>query len=195
MQNNKSLIKEKIALAIHEHKKGNLEFAERTYKEILKTDSDNFEVVFLLGTLCAQIKKFEESKDLLIRSIKIKSYHADSHNNLGNVYKELGNFIEASRSYKKAISIDPKNVNFLNNYALTLYLVKNYQKCIDTYNKALSYDPGNTVINFNLAFAYKKIGKYEKSMNCLQIVLKKNPNNKNAKNIYENIKKELNEKK
>ena len=113
MSKDKILIKEKISLAIIEHKKGNINEAEKRYKIILSEDSNNFDVIFLLGTLYAQIKKYDLSKDLLIKAIKIKSYHADSHNNLGNVYKELGNYIEANRSYKRALNIDPKNINFL----------------------------------------------------------------------------------
>ena len=51
------------------------------------------------------------------------------------------------------------------------------------------------MINFNLSITYKVIGKYKESLDCLEKFLVMNPNNKNAQNIFQELKKKLNENK
>ena len=42
--------KETFDLAVENHKQNNFKTAENLYKEILKTDPDHFESIFLLGS-------------------------------------------------------------------------------------------------------------------------------------------------
>ena len=51
-----SLLEEAILL----HKKGQLKEAEKLYKSILKSSSNNFEVIHLLGIIKIQLKQFQD---------------------------------------------------------------------------------------------------------------------------------------
>jgi len=50
--------KETFDLAVQEHQKNNLQVAENLYKEIIKTNPNHFESIYLLGTLLIQKKRF-----------------------------------------------------------------------------------------------------------------------------------------
>ena len=54
--------KQTFAIAFQNHKENNLEVAEKLYKEILEKNPNYFQSNFLLGTLSAQIKKFDIAK-------------------------------------------------------------------------------------------------------------------------------------
>ena len=59
--NKKNLsIEETFTLAVQNHKKNNFEIAQDLYEKILKISPDHFKVIFLLGTLSAQIKNFDK---------------------------------------------------------------------------------------------------------------------------------------
>ena len=56
------------------HQKNNLVDAETLYNQILKIDSNHFETIFLLGSLYAQCRNFNKSKDAGLTYIK---YYGD----------------------------------------------------------------------------------------------------------------------
>ena len=72
---NKQTIKENFDFALENHKKNNLEVAEKLYKKILEEDPNHFPSTVLLGTLSAQTKNFDLAKQLLEKAIKINPNH------------------------------------------------------------------------------------------------------------------------
>ncbi len=52
-------IEETFDLAVKNQKKNNFQIAENLYKEALKINPNHFKSNFILGTLSAQIKKFD----------------------------------------------------------------------------------------------------------------------------------------
>ena len=83
-------INKTFSLALQNHRKNNFKIAESLYRKILTIDSNHFKSIFLLGSLLMQVKNFDEAKRLLQKAIEIQPDHADAHNNLGLVFKELG---------------------------------------------------------------------------------------------------------
>ena len=63
--------KETFALAVQNHQKNNLQVAENLYNEILKTNPNHFESIYLLGTLLIQKKDFNRSIQLLKKAVQI----------------------------------------------------------------------------------------------------------------------------
>ena len=89
--------KETFDLAVQNHQKNNFKVAEDLYKKVLKTNPNDFESIFLLGSLSIQTKNFNKALQLLNKAILIQPNHADAHNNLGNVLKELKEHQKAKR--------------------------------------------------------------------------------------------------
>ena len=83
------LINETFNLAYKNHEKNFFKKAEDLYKKILNIDSNHFESIFLLGTLYAQTKKFNEALQFLSKAKDIQPNNPDVYNNLGGVLKEL----------------------------------------------------------------------------------------------------------
>ena len=124
MKANKELIlEETFKLAYQKHKKNNFREAEKLYKTILKVHPDNFETIFLWGSLLIQINNFNKAKQLLSKAAIINPKHAETHNNLGIVFKKLGKHKKAINCFFKAIKINSKHPQAYNNSLLYLFLL------------------------------------------------------------------------
>ena len=95
MEKNNLQTNKTLGIAYENHKKGNLELAKCLYEKILKIDSNNFEAVFLLGSLFLQKKNFQEAIHFLNKAISIQPKHANSYQNLGYAFVELGEYEKA----------------------------------------------------------------------------------------------------
>ena len=93
----------KFDLAIKEHQLGNHEQAKKLYRKILTIDSNHFESNFYLGTLYAQSNNLNEALSLLNKAKEINPKVEDVHNNLGLIYKQLGEYKSAIDYLLKAI--------------------------------------------------------------------------------------------
>ena len=73
---------ETFALAVQNHNKNNLQVAENLYKEILKTNPNHIETIFLLGSLSAQTNNFDKAKKFF-KNIGIVNGNNKKENKLG----------------------------------------------------------------------------------------------------------------
>ena len=109
MEKNNLQTNQTLGIAYENHKKGNLELAKSLYEKILKIDSNNFEAIFLLGSLFLQTKNFQEAIHYLNKCILIQPEHANSYQNLGYAFVEIGEFEKAKGLFFKAIEIEPNH--------------------------------------------------------------------------------------
>ena len=100
MNKKNSQTKQILDMAYENHRKGNLKLAESLYKKIIKIESNNFEPIFLLGSLLLQKKNFDDAIPLLEKAILIEPNHANSYQNLGFALIEIGEFAKATEALK-----------------------------------------------------------------------------------------------
>ena len=183
MNEKKSLtIDETFALAVQNRQKNNLQVAENLYKEILKTNPDHFESIFDLGTLLAQIKRFDLAKPLIQKAIKIQPNYARAYNNLGNVLSELGENQKAISSYEKAIQIQTNYSQAHNNLGMLLQELGHHQKAVISYEKAIQIQPNYATAHNNLGNIQRELGEHQKAMSSFEKAIKIQPNYAQAHN-------------
>ena len=79
--------KETFDLAVQNHKKNNLQAAEKLYKEILKTNP-NFEGAYNnLGNVLHELGEFQKAVSCYEKAIQIQPNYANAHYNLGLIFK------------------------------------------------------------------------------------------------------------
>ena len=149
--------KETFDLAVKKHQNNYFQIAEKLYKEILKTNPDQFESNFALGTLLAQTKRFDLAKPFLQKAIQINPNYAAAHSTLGNIQRELGEQQKAISSYQKAIQISPNYASAYNNLAIMFRELGELQKAINCYEKAIQINPNNISVINGLSDLFKLI--------------------------------------
>ena len=192
-KNNDNSPNNKFALAVTYHQKGNLEAAEKIYKEILKFDSRHFQSLGNLGYLAYNIKKYGRAKKYLLKALEIFPKFEDAHNNIGNVYRQLGEIEKSIFHYNQSIQINPNNHHAYNNLGLTLKELGKVDEAIKNYKKAIFINKNYIEAYCNLAVTHNELGKYEKTKYYYQRALKINPNNSiinyNLGILYNDLKK------
>jgi tetratricopeptide (TPR) repeat protein len=104
-------VDEQIEYAISLQKERKFTQAKLIYESLLKINSNQFKIFYLLGTLEAQIGNFDKSIDYLLNANKINSNSWEVNSNLGNAYIEVNDFKMAVKFYNKSIKINQYNKN------------------------------------------------------------------------------------
>ena len=138
--------------------------------------------IFLLAVKKHQQNKTDVAQKLYSQVLKINQNHVDAHNNLGVIFKNLGENEKAIDCYEKAIAINPNYVNAHNNLGLVFKNLGENEKAIDCYEKAIAINPNYVDAYNNLGIIFDKLGQNQKAIDCYEKAITINPNHSNAHN-------------
>ncbi len=97
-----STISDSIAQAWRHHQAGNLEEAERRYRQILKLAPTHPDVWYLLGVACHVRGDLPEAVRCYTEALRFKPNYPEVLGNLGVAYKLQGKVAEAIASYRRS---------------------------------------------------------------------------------------------
>src|SRR5205823_6034169 len=80
------------------HQEGKLEEAERFYGEVIRNKPTHFNALHLLGVVCLQTRRPQQSIALISKAIDLNRNNADAYYNLGLALYELNRLDEALES-------------------------------------------------------------------------------------------------
>ena len=186
-------IKKIFDSAFQHYQNGNLKEAEILFKKVLELIPNHFSSTFLLGTLSAQIKKYQTAKKLLEEAVEINPNNAEVHNNLGNVFYELNKYQEAESSYQKATKINPGYAEAYYNLGNVLHKLGKNQEAESSYQKAIKINPSYVEAHNNLGNVSQELDQHQEAISCYQKVIQINPNDVKAHNNLGKVFQKLNQ--
>ena len=139
-----------------------------------------------INQLCTESFKFfneqklEQSKSKYEEIIELDPLNLQSHNNLGLIHKQIGNFDEAIKFFNKAIKIDSSYQNAYNNLGIVFLEKGNFFNAIDNFKKLISINSHQFAAYCNLGLCYEKTNKIEKAINTYKLVPSEDKNFLNA---------------
>lgn len=142
-------------------------------------DQENYAVaLYATGDTKAAQQQYQKAAELNNRDATVQ-------NNLGNTYRDQGNFNAAVTAYRKAITLNPKLINPYTNLAnIQIYSLNKTDDGIATYKAALKQLPTNPQLQVLLALAYEQEGD---KANAKQTLLAAQATNPNDKTIQQNL--------
>lgn len=93
-----------------------------------------------------------------------------SHNNIGQVYYQMGDLDQARKHFEAALLHCPDNVKAINNLSALLINNKKFQEAIESLHKAeqqirgVSSQRSLAIINTNIGAAYHNLGEYDNAL-------------------------------
>ncbi len=150
-------------LAAVYYQQNKIEEAIATCRLILDIDRNDYESIFLFGSLLEQKGLHGEAIQKFKEALKIKPDYSDALNSLGYVYAQEGkNLSEAEVLIEKALSQQPDNGAYIDSLGWVYFKMSNVDKAIEHLEKArgLLSDP---VIYDHLGDAYLKKGTSDKA--------------------------------
>lgn len=119
------------------------EAAARFEQAVPLAKDKNIPVV--LGKLAESYHKarqFDKAIENYTKAIQAKPDDANYHNNLGNVYAEIGKVPEAAAEFKRAAELDPPQASrFYFNYGAVMYNTGKMDEAAEAFKKATEIDP------------------------------------------------------
>jgi len=170
-----ALIQSSLQTTIELHKQGNFSSAENGYLKILELNSNHFDALQLLGTLCAQTGRFKEGVVYLLKALKIQPNNVSVLNNLGYAYKEVKEFEQAIDCFNKSIKFKPDYAEAYNNRGNTYKDYNKIELAIESYEFSIIYSPQNAEAYYNRSQIFFESKDLIQSLRGYEQAIKINP--------------------
>jgi len=131
-------------------------------EKLAKENPQDASISQQLGVAKYATGDIEGAKQAYETAINIEQDNAVSHNNLGNVYRDMGDFENAEKEYLKAIELDKRfTKSYLNLGSVYTLILNKQEKAINIYEIGIEYNPEYVDLYNNLAHTYEKMGDIE----------------------------------
>ena len=158
------------------HINGKIKDAQVIYLQLLKTNSKNSNLLFLLGTTYVQLKDFSKGKEFLDTSININNSFPESYNSRGIIFAEEGDYLNAIKDYDKALSLKKDYYDAHLNKAVALKNVSKFKEAIKYLQLCIKLKPNDFKIYNNLGNISKDLKKYNSAKKYYTEAIKLNQN-------------------
>ena len=150
----------KLETAITLQSKNQLDMAEKIYEEILTSDGRNFNALYLLGTIKAQKKKFEEAIFLIRKSLSINQNNFIALSNLGTIFFNINRYEDAITEFNNSILLNPKNSDSYNGLGNVYRKQKKYLLALINYKKSIRLNEKFFIGHYNIVKLLLALEKY-----------------------------------
>ncbi|HCA27396.1 MAG TPA: hypothetical protein DEP05_07140 [Betaproteobacteria bacterium] len=133
------------------HRAGDLDGAARDYENILACKPDDFDALYLLGTIHHARRQHAEAIRSIERAIASNPSIAIFHYELGAIYQETAAWAEAERCFRAAAALDPDYAEAHNDLGTVLDKQGRPEAAQACYLRALEIDPALPQAHYNLA--------------------------------------------
>lgn len=163
---------------------GKPEKAEKSYRNSLKINNSDPDVMNDLGNLLVQLKKPKKAEQLIRKAIKLKPEEAIFYNNLGTALRDQFKADEADEAYRRAIEINPEFAGAMTNLGIVLSSRNKLDEAIALFEHALEIDPNNAHAHNNMADVFVK---QRKMSNAVRHYIEASETDPNNARIFENL--------
>ncbi len=152
------------------------------YKQVLRSNPDNPDALYLLGMLAHQAGNNEAAAEIINRAIRVNPNNPAAHNVMGSIYSALKKPDYAVRCYQKAIALKPGDADVLYNLGNALSDQGKTEESIACYRKVVALRPDHAYAHYNLGDALKHQNQLGEAEACYRKALALKPDYAEAHN-------------
>ena len=169
-------MKKLLARARAFYKKDRYRDALPIAKQVLATDRDNDEALFILAHSLYHAGKFRQSLCYWKQLEKIKPNEPSLHLNMGACYDDLGQSDLAIKHFKRELELDPVYGKALYNLGSLYYCARKPKLAVNYLERCYSQKHSVEAVFCKLAWCYFKTGQLEKEQILYEEYLQTDPN-------------------
>ena len=178
------------ALQLHRAKKH--AEARAVYEQVLGLFPNHFDALHLLGMLCFEMGRHEESLRYLSHALRQNASQAFLHNHYGIVLKATGNIGQAQAAFQEAVRIEPEYADAHSNLGNIYKLLGQKALAEERYQTAARLRPEHADVHFNLGNLCLEQGRYGEAETHYRRAVELNPRHQGALNNLGNAQRSLN---
>ncbi len=170
---------------------GDLQQAERAYRNVLDTDPRNADALDGLGLLAIRAGDFHAAVDLVGRAIEADGSQAAMHDHMGVAWASLRQYDRAVESLRRAIDLDPRAIKAHCNLGRVLRFVEKPDEAVTHYRAALAVDPESPEVHYSLANTLRDLGRLDEAVAAYRDAVRLRPEFADALNNLGNVLRDL----
>jgi predicted TPR repeat methyltransferase len=174
---------ERLRQAQSAHRAGHFSEAERGYREILKTKSQDPDALHFLGLLSFQRDRHAEGIQHTRHSLQVAPDNPHAWNNLGNMLVACDEPQAAVEAYQRATSIAPEMVQAWYNLGICFRRTKQIPESIAAFYKAVELQPADTAVYERFGMLLYGIGRFQEAANIYRQWLAREPTSAAARHM------------
>lgn len=175
-----AIIADILQKGLQAHRSGNLQEAEKNYRQVLENRPDQDEANHLLGLVALQYGNLDAAIQLIKKAIRKTPDKAPYHANLGSALHKKGRLDDAVKSCMKAIQLDSEYAEGHANLAAIKQQQGKLDEAIVSFRKAIAIDQNFSEAHNNLGNTLKQQGNLDEALDCYRLALSINPNDVEA---------------
>ena len=157
------------------YQQGNLDGAEKKFRQVILDDSHNIHGLNLLGMVCVNSGRPEEAVQLITEALKIKPADAQAQGNLGLAYQRMGNLTLAESCFRKSIEIGAVTPTIFNSLGNVLRESGRAAEAVQVYESTLKVDSNYPECWTNLSQALVDMGEFGRALQAVSRALQIDP--------------------
>ncbi len=154
---------------------GNIAEARKFAEHVLSIDPKQPDGWHLLGLVARRENHIKDAIDHIERAITIKSDESTFHLNLGNVYRDAGQFQKAEQAYANALKLNSKDGMTYLALGTLHYQANSFPNAAVCFEKAVTLIPDNHDAWYNLAATHNVLGNKKDKLTAIKRALELNP--------------------
>ncbi len=166
---------------------GDFDKAENYYRKAVDSSSDHSDPFLGLATIAVQRGLLDDALTLYSKAITIEE-NDKAIAGLGLVKMEMGEHADAFDYFERAVRLNPENSVALNCLVREGYNLNQLDRVIPCLEASLAVLADNEEVRTSLAGCLVSLGRENEALDHLKALLEQNPNNTNARDLYEHVK-------
>ena len=154
---------------------GNLDAAEKHFRQVVSRERSNIHGLNLLGMVCVNTGRHEEAVRLISKALKIKPVDAQAHGNIGLAYQRMGNLVLAERHFRKSVEIDANSPAMWNSLGNVLREKGQASDAVKVYERTLKANGNHPECWTNLSQALVDLSEFERAFQAVNRALQIDP--------------------
>jgi protein O-GlcNAc transferase len=168
-------VEEILSEGISHQQAGRLEEARHLYRKILWQQPQDFNALYLSGTIAYRLGNNSDAIRYLQQTVFLRSDHAEAHKKLGDIFLEQDETEEAITAYQNALKYKPENFDARFNLANLLYQSGDSNGAAVQYEQVIAHNPDFVLAYSNLSAILHTQGKVEAAADYLRRALDIDP--------------------
>jgi protein O-GlcNAc transferase len=166
----------KLQTAFSLHQAGDLNKAAHAYREILKSDPNNFQALHYLGVVEAYFGNTEQAKSLIARSVSLQPENIQYLENYSAVLFQTGDYKTALQICQQGLLLASANCALLYVSAISLFKLKRLQESLTHFDRLLLIQPNHVAAINERGSLLAEMKEYDAALASIEKALTFNPN-------------------
>lgn len=158
--------------------------AKSLLNDIIEQQPQSSDAYFLLSQIAIKEEKFDAALDYLKKAQHIQPFNKNYVLTLGELYTNLGQFIEAAKLYQGYLGMDKSQAEIYFQFGLVLTKLSQWQGAFEAFQSALKIDPSKLVYYMSFGLLMYQLNRHQ---DALKIYLSALSKGLKSEGLYQNI--------